>query len=445
MLTLAQDTMLGNIPSDWRAKPLKKLLALNTPGDWGEDRGPNMVRVVRSTNLTSGGHLDLTDVALRALDPKKAAILRPFKNDILLERSGGGPDQPVGRVGFVENDMPEHGFSNFLHLLRPDKGKVNPRFLAWVLLQINQTGRILRLEQQTTQMRNLNFRDYLTMPLPSPPPEEQESIAMLLDSADTAISCTSDSIRRAAELKHAVVQDFFIAALGQTAYADHPTKPLPAGWKLLRTDELIWGEPKNGVSPATFSQPPGVPTFSIAAVRDGRVDLSKTEHLKFAILTDKIADKFRIAKGDVLIVRGNANPDLVGKAGQITTFPEGCIYPDITMRVRFRDDVDHPITPEYAVLVWNHPIVHNQVLRRAKTSNGTLKINKQDVKQMILPVPPPDEQESITRLAGTCDEKSAALAERLSALEELKKALMNDLLTGTVRVDPKLFEEEALV
>jgi type I restriction enzyme S subunit len=102
MLTLTQDTMLGNIPGDWGVKPLKALLTSNIPGDWGEDRGPNMVPVLRSTNLTGSGRLDLCDIALRALSPEKAASLSPKKNDVLLERSGGGPDQPVGRVGFVD-------------------------------------------------------------------------------------------------------------------------------------------------------------------------------------------------------------------------------------------------------------------------------------------------------------------------------------------------------
>jgi len=62
--------------------------------------------------------------------------------------------------------MPGHAFSNFLHLLRPEPKEVDPRFLGWVLYQVNRTGRVVRLEQQTTQMRNLHFRDYLTMPLP---------------------------------------------------------------------------------------------------------------------------------------------------------------------------------------------------------------------------------------------------------------------------------------
>lgn len=184
MLTLKQDTMLGDVPDDWGIRPLKALLESNAPGDWGDDGGPHMFPVLRSTNLTNERRLDLSDIAIRALKPEAAARLAPRKDDILLERSGGGPDQPVGRIGHVADDLPGHAFSNFLHLLRPDSKQIDPAFLSWLLHRVNRTGRILRLEQQTTQMRNLNFRDYLTMPLPVPPSGEQVAIARMLSSVE---------------------------------------------------------------------------------------------------------------------------------------------------------------------------------------------------------------------------------------------------------------------
>lgn len=277
--------------------------------------------------------------------------------------------------------------------------------------------------------------------IPIPPPDEQAAITSVLDGVDVAIDGALMAISKAKELKRALLQDFFYSALGVTAYADRPTKKLPMGWSLVSTDQLLASEPKNGVSPKASSQPPGIPTFSIAAIREGRVDLSSQENLKYAEVSEKIADKFRLAEGDVLITRGNANPELVGKAGRVSEFPEGCIYPDITKRVVFRKDGDNVVTPEYAVLAWNHPVIHNQVLRRAKTSNGTLKINNRDVKQIVMPVPPPGAQEQIVSITNAVESKIDAMSSKVRALERLKMSLMHDLLTGTMRVDPKLFKE----
>jgi type I restriction enzyme, S subunit len=245
----------------------------------------------------------------------------------------------------------------------------------------------------------------------------------------------------AKKVKRAMLQKFFYEALGETAYADRPRKKLPLGWELISTEKLLAGEPKNGVSPESSSQPPGILTFSIAAIRDGRVDLRNKENLKYAQIPDKVAKLFRLKRGDLLIVRGNANADLVGKAGIVDRVPEGCIYPDITKRIVFRTDATRNVSPEFAVLAWNHPIVHNQVLRRAKTSNGTLKINNRDVKQIIMPAPPDEQQLNIVKLAAAVDAKINSLDQVFDAQEQLKRALMHDLLTGRVRVNPCRLQE----
>ncbi len=271
--------------------------------------------------------------------------------------------------------------------------------------------------------------------------DEQTAIAYSLDAVDTSIERARKAVDEVKNLRKTVIQDFFYAALGVTAYADRPTKELPAGWSLRTTESLLVADPKNGVSPKASSQPPGVPTFSIAAIRDGRLDLSTDANLKYAEVPAKVAAKFTLNIGDVLIVRGNANPDFVGKACMVKDFPEGCIYPDITKRVVFRTEGENTVTPEYAVMAWNNPVVHNQILRRAKTSNGTLKINNRDVKQIIMPVPPTGMQQTIVNLVAAAEAKTDALICKLKALEQLKRSLMHDLLTGTVRVDPALFKE----
>jgi type I restriction enzyme, S subunit len=174
--------------------------------------------------------------------------------------------------------------------------------------------------------------------------------------------------------------------------------------------------------------------FSIAAIREGRVDLATKDNLKYARLPEAIAQRFAIQRGDVLIVRGNANSDLVGRAGMVTSFPNGCIYPDIVKRVVFRAETETKVIPDFGVLAWNHAVIHNQVLRRAKTSNGTLKINNRDVKQIVMPVPPEKEQAQLIQINTAVDAQIDALSVIEAAQCHLKHALMHDLLTGRVRV-----------
>ncbi len=189
MIKHRHKTILGDCPPDWAAVPLSKLLDLPgcQAGDWGDEVGEVSVRVIRSTNFTNDGQIDLSDVAIRYLPKKKADSMSLLQGDILIEKSGGSPVQPVGRVLLIEEDMAGYGFSNFIHRLRPDPAKINPRFLRWVLHELHRSGVVERLQNQTTQMRNLELRDYYCSLIPLPLPSEQNSICTILDSIDRTI------------------------------------------------------------------------------------------------------------------------------------------------------------------------------------------------------------------------------------------------------------------
>lgn len=189
MLTHLWHTILGDIPPDWTRKQLKEVLVLSEccSGNWGDDRGDHSLKVLRSTNFTNDGHLDLSDIAIRWFPQVTVDHLQLRGGDILLERSGGGPDQPVGRIVFIEDNMPGFGFGNFIERLRPNQEIVLPKYLRWVLHELHRSGIIERLQHQTTQMRNLDFRDYIRIYIPLPLKDEQQRIANSIDQCDMLI------------------------------------------------------------------------------------------------------------------------------------------------------------------------------------------------------------------------------------------------------------------
>ncbi|BCL95566.1 hypothetical protein MAFF211491_00180 [Ralstonia solanacearum] len=426
MLTLKQDTMLGDVPDDWAVKPLKKLLEFNAPGDWGDDGGPHMFRVLRSTNLTNERRLDRSSIALRALKPERVEKLAPRKGDILLERSGGGPAQPVGRVGHVADDLPGHAFSNFLHLLRPDATEINPAFLSWVLFRINRTGRILRLEQQTTQLRNLNFRDYLTMPLPVPPPDEQAAIARVLDAVDTAIDTAREALCKAELFDHSLLHD--LLERGNTKRAH---------WQHKRVSEVA--EVGSGVTlgkDVTGFKHVELPYLRVANVQDGHFNLSTIKTVKIRV--DEV-ERYRLEVGDVLMTEGG-DLDKLGRGtlweGQI---PD-CLHQNHIFRVRAdRSQLD----PRFFSLVIESDIAKRYFNRVAKRTTNLASTNKTQVRAFSFPLPPLKEQEQIADVMGASKARLRALKSKCAGLEQLRKSLMHDLLTGSVRIDPALFKQEA--
>lgn len=416
MLTLKEKTMLGDIPGDWDSKLLVAVLSDHYPGDWGDESGPHMTKVLRSTNLTNDGRLDLENIALRALPQRKADLLAPKRDDVLLERSGGGPGQPVGRVGFVEADMPGHAFSNFLHLLRPDPEEINPRFFAWVLYRINQTGRIIRLEQQTTQMRNLNFRDYLTMPLPVPPPGEQDAIACILGGVDTALERTRAALERARELARSLLENSFDNLVAQRH----------------RLGEFAT-DVRYGTSKASSDRGWGNPVLRIPNVVGDRLSLYD---LAYVELPSSDLGSLHLQDGDLLLVRTNGNPNYVGRS-VVFRHPDDrtWVYASYLIRVRLNDG----LLPEFVNVFLGLERGRRELLRRVTTSAGNHNINSNSIRLLSLPVPgSKDAQARIVELAATCRAHVDALRTKAAALEVLKRSLMHDLLTGRVRVTSEI-------
>lgn len=107
---------IGSIDSDYDTFILKDVLVKNDAGDWGEEPKEDAIGIIRSTNFTNEGKLDLSNVAYRSLKPNKLVEKKIFENEILIERSGGSETQPVGRVGLITKEIGEKdfAFANFI-------------------------------------------------------------------------------------------------------------------------------------------------------------------------------------------------------------------------------------------------------------------------------------------------------------------------------------------
>lgn len=184
---------LGTIPASWDAVPLREVLVLNQPGAWGDDVSPDgeRVRVLRAADLTRDGRVKSEGAAWRQLSPRDQARRLMRDGDLMLERSGGGPGAPVGRVALIERMGPVY-CNNFCQQLRVDRDRLCPNYTLRALWHRYIRGVTARLEHRTTGIRNLDFDGYLSFPIPLPPLQEQRAIAAVFDSADAALEQTRD-------------------------------------------------------------------------------------------------------------------------------------------------------------------------------------------------------------------------------------------------------------
>ena len=102
-------------------------------GEWGEETEGEGTKVIRTTNFTNSGKLDLSKgIAFRSISDKKVAEKRLQYGDVIIEKSGGSPAQPVGRVVFFDIEQATWLCNNFTAVLRP-KQEFHPRYCFYLM------------------------------------------------------------------------------------------------------------------------------------------------------------------------------------------------------------------------------------------------------------------------------------------------------------------------
>src|ERR1035438_9639802 len=166
---MSKKTRIGLLSEDFEAFVLRKNLRRDDAGDWGTDPKESPCGVLRSTNFTNEGVLDLNDVARRSLSESKRRDKTLQEGDIIVERSGGSENQPVGRVGYITAEIGNraYSFSNFIQRISLDS-TVNPKFVFFCLQRMHEMGATLSMQTQTTGIRNLDYKYYTRSLLPEP-------------------------------------------------------------------------------------------------------------------------------------------------------------------------------------------------------------------------------------------------------------------------------------
>lgn len=188
--TYSQNLFAAIEMSKFPKSPLKQLLVQSIAGDWGLDENTEVkdedyskCLVIRATEFDNLYNLKLENdrIKFRLINNDKLKNLDIQPNDLLVEKSGGSPDQPVGRISIITEDICNNKticFSNFIHKIRVDKSKVSPEYLFCFLKTIHNIKITEIMQSQTNGIRNLIIGEYLGQSIVLPPMEKQIEIGL---------------------------------------------------------------------------------------------------------------------------------------------------------------------------------------------------------------------------------------------------------------------------
>lgn len=433
-----KDTPQGPVPIEWNTTPLESLVETRN-GLWKGKKAPfRSSRVIRNINFNNDGTLDLSNVAELDVQINQFESRQLLKGDIILERSGGGPSQPVGRVVFFNLDELDFSFSNFTTRLRVvRKPDVESKYLLYYLLHFYREGYTNALQSRTTGIRNLNFTDYKKIQIPLPPLPEQRAIAHVLTTVRQAIESTEKVIAAARELKRSMTKHLFtygpvpIDQADQAPLKETEIGEVPEMWELSSIDDLLAIDLRNGIyKPRKFYGKGKVCIIQLNDMysNEGRIEISRLDTLE---VNENERLSYEIHTDDFVINRVSKRQEGVGAVAVVGKVDRPVVFESNMFRVRVNNSI---IDNSYFYHFGQSDIYRTQAINKATKANQT-SINQGALKSIRIPLPSIETQQDISKSVSTIGWKFNIEESRKVALQALFNSLLHHLMTGKVRVN----------
>jgi type I restriction enzyme S subunit len=183
---------IGDIPEHWEIVRLRKTVQGQISGIWGIDpNGENEIICIRVADFDRRKRrINLSNQTIRSIEIRDQQKRILSNGDLLLEKSGGGDNQPVGNVMLFDLKV-ECVFSNFITKLSTTDS-YDPYYLCYLHANLSNKKITVRSIKQTTGIQNLDLHSYLNELIPSPPLLEQNEIYRFLENKINKIDTIQD-------------------------------------------------------------------------------------------------------------------------------------------------------------------------------------------------------------------------------------------------------------
>jgi type I restriction enzyme S subunit len=408
-------------PNEWLTASLTEISTLITNGFVGtatpfytDDSGVPYLygKNVRANRLNMKGIRYITHEFHQSQNKTALKI-----GDLLTVQSGH-----VGETAVVNKKFDDSN-CHALIVTKLKKDKVQPDFLCYFLN--SDIGKILlrKLEVGSTII-HINTKDFKKIVVPFPPLHEQQKIAKILTSVDEVIEKTQAQIDKLKDLKTGMMQELLTNGIGHTEFKDSPVGRIPAEWEVVKFKE-IFSDYKYG---PRFSSKDYHENGNVKTIRG--TDLSKSGEISYqnvpiAKLGDDVVNSHGLHDGDLVMIT-------TADCGATAIFREQSI-PFIASAYAIKLTPKENVDSHFVTYFMQTSPAKKQVesfIRKGTVAN----LPGSDVMHIALALPPLEEQKKITTVLRQLDIEINIKQKKLAAIKNTKKALMQDLLTGKVRV-----------
>jgi len=353
--------------------------------------------------------------------------------DLIIEKSGGGENQPVGRVALFQ--LNETALcSNFLEVLRPNTNRVLSQFAGYVLYSLWSNRTVIAAIKQTTGIQNLDIGDYLDNKIALPKISRQKEIIAFLQSElkyiDALIDQKQRSVSVLVEKKRVLISNAITHGIDPSVKMKNSEIPwincAPAHWKKTRLKflgNIFYG----------LSQPPEYQKEGTALVRATNIFRGeiKSEGVVY-VNENEIGGlkKITLQIGDIIVVRSGA---YTGDSAIITSAWAGSIA---GFDMIFRSN--SAVCPEFLAILFLSEYVLDCQLIPASSRAAQPHLNAEELGNVMIELPPLPEQIAIVKhlhaKLKNIEDVMNATKRSIDFLMERREILISDTVTGQMEI-----------
>lgn len=412
-------TEAGVIPEDWCVSTISELAAIKT-GPFGtllkaeEYSGTNGVPLI-SVGEIRQGFLRVTEDTPRVPE----AVIRRLPQYVL--RKG---DIVLGRKGGVERSalIRQHEDGWFLGSdgisIRPLRG-CHDEYLA-LQFRSHQIREWLAQNAIGTTMPSLNQGILKRLIVPLPPSKgEQVAIAKAVSDADALIESLEQLLAKKRDIKQGAMQELVVGKRRLPGFTGE--------WRQIGLGTLFTF--KNGLNKGKGFFGFGTPIVNYMDVfRNSKIHCAELEGR--VSLNAQEMKNFDVQKGDVLFTRTSETAEEVGMASVIIDEPHDTVFSGFVLRARPKTDA---LCNQFKAHCFRSEYVRAQIVAKASYTTRALT-NGRTLSAVTLRVPSPAEQTAIASLLSDMEAEIAALETKLAKARQIKQGMMQNLLTGKIRL-----------
>ena len=404
-----KQTEIGEIPEDWEVVKLGEVAPLQRGFDLPErQRVDGAYPVVYSNGILN------THNAYKVKAP-----------GVVTGRSG-----TLGRVHYLEEDFWAHNTTLWV----TDFINVEPKFIAY-LFQFIGLERFGGGSGVPTLNRN-DVHDF-QVALPQSKPE-QTAIAAVLSDTDRLLAALRALIGKKRAVKTAVMQQLLSGRLRLSGFASNDRMKnselgeIPEDWEVVSYGDIF-----QFLSTSTNPRSDLTANGELLYLHYGDIHTKLSTHLNIAEISlpkisAKLVSSAIVKDGDVIMADASEDYDGIGKSVEVCNIgAEKMVSGLHTFLLR---DADKRLADGYRGFLHCIPSVKRQFNALA-TGLKVYGVSKGNLKTVLLPLPPKPEQTAIAQTLSDMDSEIAALEARAAKLAQIKQGLMQNLLTGKIRVN----------